>query len=154
MAQGSQLRKQKRTAVKGMKKAVKKQQRLPPGSPSPTNPLEVPHLRSLEADLEQLGTAVSHNAQLYGHALTIAEMRLRVLERVITDQLNGKALYTKEEDGLRTIDFEAYNTELACCLVMAEFAAWAVRIMEASAGPPLIYQPGYNDTLVFGDGPP
>ena len=147
MAQGSALRKQKRMTLK----AVKKQ--LPPRNPSPTNPLEVPHLRRLEADLEQLGSAFNHNAKLYSHALTIAEMRLRVLERAMNDMLAGKG-YVIDDDGVKRIDFDAYNNELAFCMIMAEFAAWCKRLMDANAPEPLIYQPGYNDdTTVFGGGP-
>lgn len=152
MSKSSPQRKQNRAALKQVKKRVVQSA----GSPSPTNPLEVPHLRRLEADLEQLGSAFNHNAQLYNHALTIAEMRLRVLERVMNDQLNGRTLLTMEAEGQKLINFEAYNTELACCMVMAGFAHWLKSLADAHAAtdnPPLIYQPGYDDTTVFGGGP-
>jgi hypothetical protein len=152
MAKSSGLRKQKLYAKKELKKKL---QPLRGGSPSPTNPLEVPHLRRLEADLEQLGTAFNHNATLYGHALTIAEMRLRVLERAMNDQLGG-TVRTIEVDGQKRVDFESYNNELIFCMLMAEFAQWAVKLMDKHAErTALIYNPGSNDDepVIFGGGP-
>jgi len=149
MAKSSELRKQKLNAKKQLKK------RLPPlqgRHPSPTNPLEVPHLRKLEADLEQMGTAFNHNAQLYGHALTIAEMRLRVLERAQNDQLAG-TVRTVEVDGQKRIDFDSYNLELMNCMLMAEFAQWARKLMEKHEPEPLIYNPGYDEPIIFGGAP-
>jgi len=146
MAQGSQLRKQKKMAVKGMMKAKAR-------SPSPTNPLEVPHLRKLEADLEQLGNAFNNNTKVYNHALTVAEMRLRVLERAMHDQLRG-CVRTTMASGVISVDFEAYVQEFVWCMVMAEFAGWAKRLSEAGhqmSGK--IVSPGYEDAHIFGGGP-
>ena len=146
MAQGSQLRKQKKMAVKGMMKAQAR-------SPSPTNPLEVPHLRKLEADLEQLGNAFNNNTKVYNHALTVAEMRLRVIERAMHDQLRG-CVRTIITDDVLSVDFESYVQEFVWCMVMAEFAAWLKRLSDAH-GPTngKIIQPGYDDALIFGGSP-
>ncbi len=149
MAKSSELRKRKLHGKKQLKKAIQSA----PRNPSPTNPLEVPHLRRLEADLEQLGTAFNHNAQLYGHALTIAEMRLRVLERAQNDQLAG-AVRTVDVDGQKRIDFDSYNLELMNCMLMAEFAQWAKKLMEKhELETALIYNPGYDEPVIFGGGP-
>lgn len=150
MAKASEQRKKNRHAVKQLKK------KLPLSKhPSPTNPLEVPHLRKLEGDLEQLGEAFNHNAKIYGHALTVAEMRLRVLERAMHDQLRG-TLRTLEIDGQKEVDFEFYVNNFACCMIMTEFAEWARGLMskyETAPSSPLVGLPGYDEAVIFGGGP-
>lgn len=146
MARSSQARTQKRAAVKQMKKAVER-------SPSPTNPLEVPHLRALEADLQQLGDAFNHNAQVHNHALTVAEMRINITQRAMNDMLRGSVYYL-EADGLKSVDWGKYTEEFAMCMLMAEFAAWLKRISapQEESGPGLVMS-GYEDAVEFGGSP-
>jgi hypothetical protein len=106
---------------RNQRRLQQKSQKKPPQPRAVANPLEVSHLRRLEADIEQLGKAFNHNAQLFQHALTIAEMRIRVLERALHDSVRG-TLQLKEIDGLKHVDFESYVTEFAMCMVLSECA--------------------------------
>ena len=145
MAKASQLRRDKRAAVKKLKKTL-------PRNPSPTNPLEVPHLRKLEADLDQLGNAFNHNTQIHNHALTVAEMRINITQRAMNDIVRG-TVYTTEIDGAQTIDWSRYTTEFGMCMLMAEFASWLARISTQSKTESPLIMPGYEDAQVFGGSP-
>lgn len=116
----------------------KRQEKTPTETPRPassertstSNPLEVPHLRKLEADLSQLAEAFNLNSKIFSHGLTVGEMRMRVVERAMNDMLGG-SLRTVELGGVRQVDYQSYTTEFACCMLMAEFAEWLLRLQAA-----------------------
>jgi len=120
---------------------------------SEKNPLEVPHLRRLEADLGQLGDAFNRNSHLFSHGLTVFEMHLRVHERVLHDIARG-TVRTHDDVGLTEIDFKSYMEEFAICMVFSEFAQWLKGLSEKQQEiktPGVIIRPAHDDnTLVFG----
>jgi hypothetical protein len=135
-----------------MAKVAKRQSKKVVEKPVQRNPLEVPHLRVIEADVARLGEAFNHNAQLFGHSLTVAEMRLRVLERAMHDMLRG-VTKVKTVDGLLQVDFEAYVNEFALCMVMTEFAVWCKQLMDNAAPPVTLSSNSYENVLEFGGSP-
>jgi hypothetical protein len=169
-------RNQRRLNKKGQLKAVEKMNQSPVHQP------EAPHLRALELNLEKLGDAFNHNIQLFSHTLSISEMRMNVLQRVINDQLIGEAHTTQIErikwteewvmapDGsvksadvpvkemVIAVDYTWYTTYFMCCMVMVEFATWLntiyVENREEKSGPGSILSiPDYGDAQVFGGSP-
>lgn len=103
----------------------------------------------MEADLAQLGSAFNQNSQIFSHGLALAEVHLRVHERVLTDVFNGTAR-TIDVDGKKVLDFKHYFTEFVQELKAQELAAAAKR-EEKTTG--VILPPSADDTLVFGGGP-
>ena len=160
----------RRAQTKSQKKERSGTPSRPPGvAPRPPegNPLDVPQLRKLEADIEQLGGALNHNAQLFSHALTISEMRMRVLERALNDSLVGAERTVQAErmawldDGtsvtekVPVIDYGYYTNYFALCLLVTNFATWLAGLSPRKAPEETsrIVPPDYEGATIFGGAP-
>lgn len=175
-------RNRKSLTKKATQKVVNKINGVKTNGHHPENPLEVPHLRKIEADLEQLGRALNHNAELFSHTMMVQEMRTNILQRVLNDTLMNQ-LHTvpiertkwaeewvKGPDGsarmeevpskeiARMIDFPWYQEYYMVCMVMTEFASWlkslhAAREKNESKESAILVAPSNDELEVYGGTP-
>lgn len=145
----------KRVDSRLQKKQVEAKLKLQ-GNPGQGGPLEVAHLRALEADLTNLGEAFNKNSEVFSHSLMVIEMRMRVVERTQHDMIRG-TLRTIEVDGLKYIDFQSYVAEFGLCMLVSELATWLHGLHMAHNGKesgqiltPQAYAQDQENVTIFG----